>query len=128
MIDAKLDSTHVEINGSGSGTNVHFTNNSSDQSILDLTISSVSTLTVNLGLRWDRDYDLNGGPEQAKARSYLRLKAINSPFAGGLPHDDTKDFSPRVGLAYDPAVTQGLLAAEITDIDLPAWVRTEEYA
>lgn len=58
-------------------------------------------LTLNLGLRWDRDYDMNAGPEQAKARSYLRLKAINSPFAGGLPHDDTKDFSPRVGLAYD---------------------------
>jgi hypothetical protein len=58
-------------------------------------------LTLNLGLRWDRDYDLNGGPEQAKNRAYLRLKAINSPFAGGLPHDDTKDFSPRVGIAFD---------------------------
>ncbi len=58
-------------------------------------------LTVNLGLRWDRDYDLNGGPEQAQARVYLRLKAINNPFAGGLPHDDNKDFSPRFGFAYD---------------------------
>jgi hypothetical protein len=58
-------------------------------------------LTLNLGLRWDRDYDLNGGAEQVKARVYLRLKAIGDPFAGGLPHDDNKDFSPRVGLAYD---------------------------
>ena len=58
-------------------------------------------LTLNLGLRWDRDYDLNAGPEQAKSRVFQRLKAINNPFAGGLPHDDTKDFSPRIGLAYD---------------------------
>jgi hypothetical protein len=58
-------------------------------------------LTVNLGLRWDRDFNLNGGREQAKNRAYLRLKAINSPWAGGLPHDDTKDFSPRIGLAWD---------------------------
>jgi hypothetical protein len=58
-------------------------------------------LTLNLGLRYDRDFDMNGGPEQAKARVYLRLKAINDPFAGGLPHDDTKDFSPRIGFAYD---------------------------
>jgi hypothetical protein len=58
-------------------------------------------LTVNLGLRWDRDFNLNGGREQVKNRAYLRLKAINSPWAGGLPHDDTKDFSPRIGIAWD---------------------------
>jgi len=58
-------------------------------------------LSVNLGLRWDKDYDLNGGPEQANARVYQQLKAINNPFAGGLPHDDNKDFSPRIGIAYD---------------------------
>ena len=58
-------------------------------------------VTLNLGLRWDRDFDMNGGAEQAKTRAYLRLKAINSPWAGGLPHDDTKDFSPRIGVAWD---------------------------
>lgn len=58
-------------------------------------------LTINLGLRWDRDFNLNGGREQAKNRAYLRLKAINSPWAGGLPRDDTKDFSPRIGIAWD---------------------------
>ena len=58
-------------------------------------------LTLSLGLRFDRDYNLNGGAEQAQNRAYLILKAINSPFAGGLPHDDTKDFSPRIGFAYD---------------------------
>jgi hypothetical protein len=58
-------------------------------------------LTLNLGLRWDKDFGLNGGSEQANSRAYLELKAIGSPFAKSLPHDDNKDFSPRVGLAYD---------------------------
>jgi carboxypeptidase family protein len=58
-------------------------------------------LSLNLGLRWDRDYDLNGGAEEAKARVFQRLAAIHNPYGGGLPHDDTKDFSPRIGIAYD---------------------------
>ena len=58
-------------------------------------------LTINLGLRWDKDFDLIGGAEQSKSRTYQFLKAINSPYAGRLPQDDNKDFSPRVGFAYD---------------------------
>jgi Carboxypeptidase regulatory-like domain/TonB dependent receptor len=57
-------------------------------------------LTVNLGLRYDRDFNLNGASAQSAARGYLALKAIGSPY-GGIPKDDTKDFSPRVGFAYD---------------------------
>jgi len=58
-------------------------------------------LTLNLGLRWDKDIGLNGGAIQAQSRAYLELKAIGSPYAGALPHDENKDFSPRVGLSYD---------------------------
>ncbi|HUJ50679.1 MAG TPA: carboxypeptidase regulatory-like domain-containing protein, partial [Bryobacteraceae bacterium] len=58
-------------------------------------------LTLNLGLRWDKDIGLNGGSIQAQSRAYLELKAIGSPYAGALPHDENKDFSPRFGLAYD---------------------------
>jgi hypothetical protein len=58
-------------------------------------------LTLNIGLRWDRDYNLNAGSSQKDARAYLYLKQIGDPLAGGLPHDDTKDFSPRVGVAWD---------------------------
>jgi hypothetical protein len=58
-------------------------------------------LTLNLGLRWDKDFNLVAGATQAQARAYQELKAIGSPYAGGLPHDDNKDFSPRVGFAYD---------------------------
>ena len=58
-------------------------------------------LTINLGLRWDKDFDLIGGAEQQKSRTYQFLKAINSPYVGRLPQDDNKDFSPRIGFAYD---------------------------
>lgn len=58
-------------------------------------------LSVSLGLRYDRDYNLNGGQSQARNRTYLELKAIGSSFAGRLPQDDKLDFSPRVGFAYD---------------------------
>jgi len=59
------------------------------------------TLTVNLGIRWDKDYNLIGTQVQAKNRTYLALKAMNNPLAASLPHDDGKDFSPRIGFAWD---------------------------
>jgi hypothetical protein len=57
-------------------------------------------LTINLGIRYDRDFNLNGASAQPLARGYLALKAVGSPYAG-IPQDDTKDFSPRIGFAYD---------------------------
>src|SRR5579884_2173779 len=56
-------------------------------------------LTLNLGLRWDRDFGLVASSFQRISRTYLELRAIGSPYAG-IPHDDSKDFSPRVGFAY----------------------------
>jgi hypothetical protein len=58
-------------------------------------------LTLSLGLRWDKDFNLIGGANQSQSRTYQALKAINSPYAGRLPQDDNKDFSPRIGFAYD---------------------------
>ncbi len=58
-------------------------------------------LTLNLGLRWDKDFDLIAGAEVPKSRTYQFLKAINSPYVGRVPEDDSKDFSPRIGFAYD---------------------------
>ena len=57
-------------------------------------------LTVNLGLRWDKDYNLVGANAITKSRTYQELLAIGSPYAA-LPHDDSKNFSPRIGFAYD---------------------------
>jgi hypothetical protein len=58
-------------------------------------------LTVNLGVRWDKDFDLTGGDTQNLDRTYLALKAVGSPYAAGQPTNDNKDFSPRFGFAYD---------------------------
>jgi Carboxypeptidase regulatory-like domain/TonB dependent receptor len=58
-------------------------------------------LTLNLGVRWDKDFNLVAGQIQNKARAFQELKAINSPYGAGVPHDDNKDFSPRIGFAYD---------------------------
>src|SRR5438309_7589067 len=61
---------------------------------------ATSRLTLNLGVRWDKDFNLVGASAIAKSRTYLELLAINSPYAV-LAHDDNHDFSPRVGFAYD---------------------------
>ena len=62
-------------------------------------------LVLNLGLRWDKDFNLIGGSDVKNSRTYEELVALNSPFSNPyvsrLPHDDNKDFSPRVGFAYD---------------------------
>jgi outer membrane receptor protein involved in Fe transport len=58
-------------------------------------------LTLNLGLRWDKDYNLIGTKAQGQSRTFLALKAINHPAAASLPEDDNRDFSPRVGFAWD---------------------------
>jgi hypothetical protein len=64
-------------------------------------------LTVNLGLRWDKDYDFIGGSDIGDSRTFQELQAAApfSPLAASLvakkPTDYNKNFSPRVGLAYD---------------------------
>lgn len=62
-------------------------------------------LTLNLGLRWDKDYNMIGESDVKKSRTYQELVALNNPlsnpYVSRLPHDDNKDFSPRVGFAYD---------------------------
>src|SRR5215472_11561256 len=67
-------------------------------------------LTLNLGLRWDRDFNMLGNSDYTRSRTYLGLQAISSDpaaqqysnyYVRSLPHDDTKDFSPRFGFAYD---------------------------
>jgi len=57
-------------------------------------------LTLDLGMRYDRDFNLMATNAQAGSRTFQLLKAINSPFAG-IPDDYKKGFSPRVGFAYD---------------------------
>jgi Carboxypeptidase regulatory-like domain/TonB dependent receptor len=58
-------------------------------------------LSVNLGLRWDKDFNLIGGTAVQNSRTFQELQAIHSPLVASTPHDDNKDFSPRIGFAYD---------------------------
>jgi hypothetical protein len=66
-------------------------------------------LTLNLGLRWDKDFNMIGASDVKNSRTYQELVALNSPisnpYVSRLPHDDNKDFSPRVGFAWDVAGT-----------------------
>ena len=64
-------------------------------------------LTVNLGLRYDRDFNMITGVDATQSRTYQELlalaptNAIAARLTRKLAKDDTKDFSPRVGFAYD---------------------------
>ena len=64
-------------------------------------------LTVNLGLRWDKDFDFVGNSKIANSRTFQELQTIAplSPLAASLvakqATDYSKGFSPRIGLAYD---------------------------
>jgi hypothetical protein len=62
-------------------------------------------LTVSLGLRWDKDFNMIGGSDIAQSRTYQALVAFNSPvsnpYVRKIAGDDNKDFSPRIGFAYD---------------------------
>jgi outer membrane receptor protein involved in Fe transport len=66
---------------------------------------ATSRLTLNLGLRWDKDFNTLGISDIPKSRTYQELVAINDPISNfyirKLPHNSNKDFSPRVGFAYD---------------------------
>jgi Carboxypeptidase regulatory-like domain/TonB dependent receptor len=64
-------------------------------------------LTVNLGVRWDKDFDFIGGSDVTNSRTFQELQAAApfSPLAAALvakkPTDYNKNFSPRIGLAFD---------------------------
>jgi len=62
-------------------------------------------LTLNLGVRWDKDFNMYGSSDVPKSRTYQELVTLNSPvsshWVSKIPSDDNKDVSPRVGFAYD---------------------------
>jgi outer membrane receptor protein involved in Fe transport len=66
-------------------------------------------LTLNLGLRWDKELNLIGGSKVKQSRTYQELVALtnplSNPYVSRIPQDDNKDFSPRVGFPYDIAGT-----------------------
>jgi hypothetical protein len=59
-------------------------------------------LTLNYGLRWQTTYGLftASGRSQAQNPAFVTLQALQIPVS--LPHDDRKQFGPRLGIAYSP--------------------------
>jgi hypothetical protein len=61
-------------------------------------------LTVNYGLRYSTSYGLfrGSGRSQASNPGYITLAALDIQLLKGVPHDDRKQFAPRLGFAYSP--------------------------
>jgi len=57
-------------------------------------------LTLNLGVRYDVDFNLFDQRNYTRNATAEVLRAIGNKY-GGFPHTPTRDISPRVGLAYD---------------------------
>ncbi len=60
-----------------------------------------SGLTLNLGVRWDKDIGLYASSQIPNNRTYQDLKAIGNPLASKIPQDDNHGISPRIGFAWD---------------------------
>jgi hypothetical protein len=58
------------------------------------------SLTLNLGLRYDRDFNLMVQEKFTTNATRMALEAIGHPF-GAYPETPKMDFSPRVGFAWD---------------------------
>lgn len=64
-------------------------------------------LTLNLGVRYDRDFNMVEANTIGTSRTYQELKAASAfdtsllPFVSKIASDDSLNFSPRVGFAYD---------------------------
>ena len=61
---------------------------------------ATSRLTLNLGIRYDVDFQLYDQKNYRNNATRLVLEAIGHPYAA-LPKSPTRDFSPRVGFAFD---------------------------
>ncbi|HET9529119.1 MAG TPA: TonB-dependent receptor [Blastocatellia bacterium] len=57
--------------------------------------------TMNLGLRYDVDWGFVDSENQVNNRTFRALQIIGSPYGQRVVEDDTNNFSPRIGLAYD---------------------------
>ena len=61
-------------------------------------------LTFNYGLRYQTTFGLftASGRSQTENPAYLTLQALGISLIRGLPHNDRKQFAPRLGLTYAP--------------------------
>jgi hypothetical protein len=57
--------------------------------------------TLNIGLRYDVDIGYVDNENQENNRAVRLLKIIGSPFGSRVAEDDTNNFAPRLGFAWD---------------------------
>jgi hypothetical protein len=57
--------------------------------------------TLNVGVRYDVDFGFVDHGHAAENRAYQALKIIGSGFAHKVVEDDTNNYSPRIGFAWD---------------------------
>jgi len=61
-------------------------------------------LTFNYGLRYSTTYGLFIGSDRSQTQNpgYITLAALGIPLVKSAPHDDRKQFAPRIGFAWSP--------------------------
>lgn len=61
-------------------------------------------LTLNYGLRWSTTWGLfrASGLNQEQNPGFLTLQALEIPLVPTAPHDDRRQFAPRLGFAWSP--------------------------
>ena len=85
--------------------------------------------TLNYGLRWSTTWGLflASGRTQAQNPGYITLEALEIPLVSAIPHDDRRQFAPRVGLAWalganSHAVIRAGLGLFYDDLAQTGWV------
>jgi hypothetical protein len=65
-----------------------------------------ANMTFNYGLRYSTTFGLlnDGGRTQAFNPGYITLNALGIPLMPRAPHDDHKQFAPRLGFAWTPGI------------------------
>jgi Carboxypeptidase regulatory-like domain len=85
-------------------------------------------LTFNYGLRYSTTYGLfkGSGRSQLDNPGYITLAALDIPLIPTAPHDDRKQFAPRLGFAYSPGangttVIRGGFGLYFNDLAQTGW-------
>ncbi len=84
-------------------------------------------LTFDYGLRYSTTWGLftGSGRTQIQNSGYLTLAALKIPLVNGVPHDDRRQFAPRIGFAWTPArntVMRGGFGIYFDDLAQNGWV------